>query len=622
MATELIDSFRPESLRDGVYVASSLTDAYGDLLAAISIDRARYLGEHIDEDGVKMVAAFVGPKGRRMNPSIGISREFFTTVLKDYVDWKEKWWREAIQNSADAGATEILCEVAQNEDGTFTVSMQDNGGGMSEDVLINKFLMLGGSTKTLGSGASGGFGKAKELLILPWLSWSVHTRNKRVDGVGVGYETRDAPYLNGTRLEVVMPADEATSDAAAISFISKCYLPNINFRVTKRSSDGTTRIANPKAILRGDTLIEEVEGSVQVYTANVDYDSNHIYVRVNGLFMFSEWVSSLEKKQVLAEIIAPSIQVLTANRDGFRSYEIRRAISDLTSRMAKDVLSALRSKKGLIRKKYSGAGKFQARRDQADLLSQITSIPPTRDGRTEISDSDILAISRVMSLLSQSRVTESGRISELPDADLASELLRSIDFAGAHHVEESVRQLAWSPDFFVVNEIEGFKVPSKFMPETMKPQPMKLARTWTELCRFVLMQLGNFRPFGVGWVFSSDFQAAFLEEEEDKWLLLNPYTSPRRRDDTFTPTDQTDLKRLYALAIHECTHLADGIDYHDESFAAAMTNNMARCADGFRKIRKIVGTLKLRDAATADIAANPSRDPRSIAARLARGSSR
>jgi len=54
------------------------------------------------------------------------------------------------------------------------------------------------------------------------------------------------------------------------------------------------------------------------------------------------------------------------------------------------------------------------------------------------------------------------------------------------------------------------------------------------------------------------------------------------------------LKWLYAAAIHEATHIADNMSYHDESFAAALTRNMAKCADGYRKIRQIAAGIRTR----------------------------
>jgi hypothetical protein len=576
--------------KSGTVIAASTSAQYGDLLAAVERGNATLIGEAIDEDGVKRVAVQLGKK---RNPTIGISREFFTTVLKDYEDWRIKWWREGIQNAVDAGATKIHCEISEESE-FWRVSITDNGGGMTEEVLLDKFLMLGGSSKVGVAGMSGGFGKAKELLILPWLQWSVHTRDRVVVGHGVDYEVSDAKYIKGTTVEVLMPSDEHTHAAAAVAFIMRCYLPDVSFTVKQTTEAEGAVNFQPKAALKAKTLIESVPG-VDLYFTKTSYVSSQMIIRVNGLFMFNSYVGLIEGKQIIAEITAPSIEVLTANRDGFRNRSVSQAVNTLTERVIKDVRSALRDKAGLVRKKYKGA-MFQAERARAEALSQIGPIQPAHEGKTDLPDVAIQDISEIADQYSRQE-------SNVPNQSLAQNLLSSMEFAGAHHVAEAVRQLVWSPAFYLINEIEDYKIPAKFKPETMKPQVTKLVRTWTELCRYVLMQLGNFREFGVGLVFSSSSAAQYLNEDDEHWLLLNPFKD-RHEETVWHPSNANDLKWLYAAAVHECTHLADGISYHDEDFAAALTMNMAKTADGFRHVRKIVNSIKMRDAIT--LTKNPS----------------
>lgn len=230
-------------------------------------------------------------------------------------------------------------------------------------------------------------------------------------------------------------------------------------------------------------------------------------------------------------------------------------------------------------------------------------------------DADVAVVSAIVDEYRRSQEA-AGQNTTLPNRELAHELLTSVTYNGAHHVEEAVKQLAWEPDFFVINDIEGFRVPAKFLPATMRPRVVKLARTWTELCRFVLMQLGNFCPFGVGWIFAENSAAAYLHDDGEDWLLLNPFVDLLERKKTWTPTSVDDLKWLYAAAVHECTHLADGIDYHDEAFASALTRNIAKTADGFRKVRKIVNSIRMKEGAVVDV---PTQDnPAALRRRLLR----
>lgn len=626
-------------LQPGLYVAPSESPAYADVRAAIVAGVIQLAGEHYvehEDKSLSKVTTALLPQASSIhlpvaaNPSIGIGREFFVTALRDYQDWKIRWWREVVQNAVDAKATKVDLAAEQLADGSWVASCTDNGGGMDEDTLLNKFLVLGGTTKEGASGTAGGFGKAKELILLPWLEWWVHSRGVLVHGSGINYTvSRDEEHLPGTRISVRMPADKFTSHSEAIAFVEKCYLPHVDFTV-----NGKPVLAN----LVADRLIEEVPGKAGIFfTQKKDWKQNYLLVRTRRLFMFHEWIQEIEG-YLLAEITAPSIEILTANRDGFRDWQVRRAISSLANRIAKDTMSALQEKRGLVRKKYKGVGKFQAaRRSEADLLEAARSLVPGASGRLKGEFLDRIAERLSLeSPLEPKRVDvidkihgevpvspesppETVRLSEIertgstsrpaeetlhqigtPDPATSLAILESITWQGVGHVEKAIKQIVWEPDFYVINAVEGFVVPPKFFPERMTPTISRLARVWAELCRYVLIQLGCDLPYGVGWYFHGSNRAAYQGESEDQhefssegehWLLLNPWKDPKTRKKLLTPTSNEDLSKLYAYAIHEVTHMANGVIYHDESFAAALTYNTALCADGFRYAKRIVRAI-------------------------------
>jgi len=195
---------------------------------------------------------------------------------------------------------------------------------------------------------------------------------------------------------------------------------------------------------------------------------------------------------------------------------------------------------------------------------------------------------------------EEDKLQSMPSPAVATAMLDQ-KFLGPNHLEAAVKQLVWEPDFFLVNEIDGFTVPKKFFPATMTPTILKLAKTWTELCRYVMMQLGSEEHFGVGFVFSDSMAAAAITDEDregrdERWLMLNPFKDMKSQTEVWRPAQDHDLKWIYAAAIHEATHIADRISYHDESFASALTMNMAKCADGYRKIRQIAAGIRTRGA--------------------------
>jgi len=142
----------------GIFVLRDDDPAYLDAVAAairdpaVSVVRTHQIG-----GGVREVTFEVGGE-RRLNPptvdpwtiprtrKLLTPREYFRSPLKTYSEWKEAWWREAIQNSVDAGATEIHCDVSE-EDDSYRISCRDNGGGMSPEILMNVFMALAGTTK-------------------------------------------------------------------------------------------------------------------------------------------------------------------------------------------------------------------------------------------------------------------------------------------------------------------------------------------------------------------------------------------------------------------------------------------------------------------------------------------
>jgi len=597
MQAHQIDEVKGELARGAIYVALSSTAAYGQLLAMVDRKEAIFLGERYVDSVTKALTVEVPgvPVDRKPNPSIGIGREFFVTALKDYENWKEKWWREAIQNAVDAGSTKIVCVYKQNEDGTHTVSCEDNGGGMSTDVLLNKFLVLGGSTKTSASGTAGGFGKAKELLLLPWISWEVHSKTTIVRGSGIDYAVEEGEMLKGTRLTVTMPADQFTYDAPCMAFIEKCNLPSVQFVV-----NGTSM----RAKLAGKTAVREIPGKAAIYFhKGKGGSSSKMLIRTNGLFMFDRYLSDEVNGHVIVELLAPSIEILTANRDGIRDWTLRNEIDNYANELAKDVKSATRDKAKLIRQIFRGTGNFTsavAVEREAEILDAVGPIEVKGSG--EIKET---AVEQVMQIVESYRERDggSGASAARPTFSAPSAtLVRTFfeDMRGASKFEAAVKQLVWQPDFFVANEVEGVKVPKEFFPETMSPRVTKIASVWTELCRFVLIQLGSSFRFGVGFLFSEDSLAAYTYEQGTHWLLLNPYRDYKNQKGLLRPTADEDLQSMYASAIHEATHLADGIKYHDESFAAALTHNMARCAKGWRRVKQIERAIPMRGTIEVD----------------------
>lgn len=590
-----------------IEIASADDPRYGELLAVVEREEGHFLGERYDERGVKQIAVDVGATDYQQNAQIRIGRDFFTTALKEYNDWKEKWFRECVQNSVDGGAKNIEIFVDEREDGVY-VSCEDDGRGMDQDVLLNKFLVLGGTTKVGAGGSTGGFGKAKELLVLPWLSWSVHTRDTIVDGSGIDYEVKVGPFRRGTKIAVVMPPDEATNAAAAEAFISKCYLPGVHFSVNGKTI---------RAGLRNGEEVNDFDGKALLFhNKKTESAKSLLLVRANGLYMFNIDVPGKVPGTLILEITRPSIEILTANRDGFRDNRLKWAVESFLYRLAADVVSALEKKKGHLKEVFRGTGRFEVtERDiMATMLESEGALLP--DTKT-LSSTQIDRIAEALEHADERdrwgiSSEEEKELSFKASADTARAMLDDLKMAGPTQVEAAIAQLSWRPDFILMNQVDGFRVPSNLRPDKMSVRLRQLMTYWAELCRFVLIQLGSRQRYGVGIIISDKFAAAYVPHEGEDWLVLNPYKrkpdGTQSWDEFYTLTDKDDLAYLYAMAVHECTHIADGIDYHDESFSTAFTMNVAKTSGKLKQLTAIRKAVTKREAKDPDAKESPRRE--------------
>ena len=605
--TELTDDFDPERLSPGFYAAVSTSNSYPTLLAMTVDGSAKLLGEENLAPGIKAIVASVSEidNDRRRNASgmVRAGANFYKTALRDYSNWKQTWWREAIQNSVDSGADNIELGAVENADGTWSIWCQDNGSGMSEDILLNKFLVLGETTKGDSYGNTGGFGKAKELLILPWLKWMIHSRDLRIEGAGLGWESSAAPTLNGTRLEVLMPTDQYTYISYAEAFVALCTIPGVKFTLVTK--DGRSE---KRAQYRPGHVVSEVEGKAEIRYNKSVLGSAMIVVRVRGLAMYTKPIYGKAKGRVCVEIIGRSIDLLTANRDSIRDYRLDNAIDEFEAKITVDSSSALREKRRKeVRKVWRGTGRFVAEKRQAQVVASlggaVDTSPLAKGKPIEVSKEAAEQVEEMYDDLQRKSETDGkGPMgSSLPSGSVAREVVETTKFRGQTHYEAVIKQLAWEPDWYADTDIEDYKLLKKFTPEGMTGNVLRLAKTWTEMCRYVFTQLGCDKPWGVGFIISENALAACLHDDGTAWLLLNPYADIKKRVEILSPTNDEQLRGIFASAIHEATHIVDGLNEHDEAFSSALTHNIARCATGWKHIKSISRKIGQSSSARADV---------------------
>lgn len=244
-----------------------------------------------------------------MNHQVNIPQDFFLQeASKEYWNLSNRLVAELIQNSVDAGSTKIEFEFSDEG-----YSCEDNGCGMSKEVIIPAMLTLGGSVKS--QGATGGFGAAKKLLLFAQDSYQIRTRNILVNGKVLSYEMDEDlfPYA-GTRISAKYIKgfnhfSESNMVAATKKFLEKClFWERIEIYINGELFDD----------YQGAKLHRSNEGGLGDIYIQRNQPSNHIQVLHNGLWMFSAYTGNCGEHGYLLNVTMPSKDVFSQSRDAFR----------------------------------------------------------------------------------------------------------------------------------------------------------------------------------------------------------------------------------------------------------------------------------------------------------------
>lgn len=233
------------------------------------------------------------------NNQMKLPGSYFSRMAKrDYRNWTEALIRELTQNSVDAKATTL--DINFNAS-TNVLSFTDNGTGMSRTILEDVFLQFGASHKTENS--VGGMGKAKELIIASWSSWSIQTNGILAQGSHNEYNISEVPFVKGTSIILTLSDELFMSENIIKDFYRKCQIaPSVYYN---------GELLSEKTVLTSKEL-STIEGFGKLYKGS--QSSSYTYVRANGVFMFSEYV---EGNIPFIFELTNSAGCMSAGRDGF-----------------------------------------------------------------------------------------------------------------------------------------------------------------------------------------------------------------------------------------------------------------------------------------------------------------
>lgn len=260
--------------------------------------------------------------------------DYFSKSKKEYSNWLFCWWREVIQNSVDGGAKNIELYYEYTDDGNILLRCRDDGTGMTEDVLRNVFLALGGTDK--GKDKTGGFGYAKVIILFAHLSYKIKTLGCEVSGVGGLYNLRKTnDYYSGTDISVVIDSTPALEnkhytlrdfEEQLDELLYYSDIKNVNFFINGNLSTHN----KAKFDYKFNTSIGLLKFS------DSDEDHSKLMIRINGLGMFfHESYRGPSGFIGVLDLNLPSVEVLTSNRDSLiREYGIK--LNSITSKLSSD----------------------------------------------------------------------------------------------------------------------------------------------------------------------------------------------------------------------------------------------------------------------------------------------
>ena len=362
-----------------------------------------------------------------------------------YSSWLASFWRELFQNSVDAGSKTIDITVSMEPgkgsfgrdrvvDEVIRVNFNDDGCGMTQDVLDNVYFRLGESTKREAGGSVGGFGRARLMLAYANVRYSLLTGDRAVEGDGPHYahqnvaEMAESLAALADRIRQESPDDQRVADLlagetrlraiAARGGVKGCHFqvdinpkeypdrPNANPSVDKLmrtlSEYLKTSQVPCKVIVNGEerkerllkgparrTLSATLEDGTEQQFATVHTSQGEkasfkrqVIVRVDGATMFTTHISS--DVQVVIELDkALARDVLTSNRDSFRE-PYAAAFDVLKEELILDVKSALEKDKVKSYTVPGSLGKMRAEKPATIDLKEVGGDGWAPDGADEI----------------------------------------------------------------------------------------------------------------------------------------------------------------------------------------------------------------------------------------------
>lgn len=465
---------------------------------------------------------------------VGIGPNFFKKSFNDYRDWKWALVREAMQNSMDAPHSKnIELSIEPQANGNTLFAWRNDGDPMTEEILSGKLLTLGESGKDF-QDTVGGFGKAKEVLMMAHLGYEIDTGYYRVVGRGGEYEIEKSDkYFPGTATRVMVEGDYSNE-----------LRMNFDLFMQMAQWNGTVRINNEVCDCRLHKGFKRREFDWCTVYTNKSI-TNRMVVRIKGIPMFHRHLEC-NGRCVVVELKNGNSSVLQSNRDALK-WQHQAQLEAFADEITVNKVSALREVKPSYFH-YSGTKLRSAKASaiMAQIVSEAYATIPV--GSDEDKTVDNAIVDKKVDLIQNNEIVHmAGRRSRL------------------NHE-------------FVIKNTTGMVIPLHYRPEEFSEYSEKLTKIWSRVMLALHDLFGKEATFSVGFIFDESREAEYeCTHEYSKVYYINPI-SIVKQDNSNSRSMSKRWKfnaagrwAIVADALHEFVHGTMGLSAHDECYSSTLT---------------------------------------------------
>jgi hypothetical protein len=517
-----------------------------------------------------------------MSEVVKIGPKFFANELRVYRDFAQAFWRENIQNSYDAGASQINITISEGSiPETKLVVIDDNGCGMTEETLRSVYFTLG---ETTNSGASvGGFGKARILTCFAQHKYSLRTNNLYVTGQGSEYHIEHMESsIRGVKLTIEVYHKDVDLNKSLDEYLGHCHLQDCQIKINgSRYVNWTYRNKHERSLSFGEVYTNKSKRS-------------GILVRVNGVHMFKPYLAA--PFLVIIEINQNcSREVLQANRDGLLGKyqdELESFINEIN--INKQSAFRKRHNKSIV---YNGTGTFVAKRQSKEFPHIVEA---TSDDEGFVNPDSSYNPHAVAAPKQHESGFTTEEVTRQINLIFSSTVIDETSNPKIRKVIESYYPHNW--DLLGTTGTRYDRRYGEYKSFRAGVDKYKLLVLWKGACEYAINIMQNILSegpdsisWGIGWYFSDEASAGHRYSGGDgvHWLILNPCKANGNM--ALSLSSKVSLASMVNYACHEVAHIL--YDDHDERFAnflgrmlekaflnkSEMLNHMKKCKEEAEK---------------------------------------